>query len=521
MSRFANSKPQSPISARCAGVRIWPLLMAWLLAACVPMAGSDVPVAERADTRLAMPADPIIREVESPMHRVMAAELAAVRGRFERASALYAEVADQIRDPEVMARAVQIALRAGQPDQAIRLAQRWVALAPDSIEAKQLLGVMQLRAGQIDKATQTLLDSLPPSGPDRDPAIARLGGLLLDGALPPDALDVMQAIARAAPRSEAARLALARLALVRREPAIALGAVDDALAERPDWVSARLLRADALLALDRPDAAVAIFEDLLEDSPDNRALRRDYARTLLDLGRDDEALVQYRDLVTAGATHPQLLSTAAMLAMQSDDDELALEALRRLRRANPGFRARSLLLEGGLLRRADRLGESLAVFDRGLRDYPDNTELRYGRAMTRIMDGDINGGEADLRWVLRDDPDDARALNALGYTLVDQTDRIAEGAALIERAYAIQPDDPAIIDSMGWAAYRQGDPARALDYLRRAHELTGGDAEIAAHLGEVLWVLGRREAARNVWSQAATTDADHPVLRETRERLDP
>ena len=509
------------MSARCPGVRIGPLLAVWLLAACVPMAGDDVPVAERADTRLAIPADPVDGEIESPMHRIMAAELAAVRGRFERASALYAEAADRIRDPEVMARAVQIALRAGEPDQAIRLAQRWVALAPDSIEAKQLLGVLQLRAGQIDRATQTLLDSLPPPGPDRDPAIARLGGLLLDGALPPDALDVMQAIVRAAPRSAAARLALARLALARGEPAVALAAVDEALAGRPDWVSARLLRADALLALDRPDAAVGIFEDLLEDAPDNRALRRDYARTLLDLGRDDAALVQYRDLVTAGATHPQLLSTAAILAMQSDDDELALEALRRLRRANPGFRARSLLLEGGLLRRADRLEESLAVFDRGLRDYPDNTELRYGRAMTRIMDGDIEGGEADLRWILREDPDDARALNALGYTLVDQTDRIAEGAALIERAYAIEPDDPAIIDSMGWAAYRQGDPARALDYLRRAHELTDGDAEIAAHLGEVLWVLGRREAARHVWSQAAASDADHPVLRETRERLDP
>ncbi|MEX0429907.1 tetratricopeptide repeat protein [Spiribacter insolitus] len=495
--------------------------MAWLLTACVPMAGNDVPVAERADTRVAVSADAVATGVESPMHRVMAAELAAVRGHFERASALYAEAAEQIRDPEVMARAVQVALRADRPERAIALARRWVGLAPDSIEAKQLLGVMQLRAGQSDVAMQTLLDSVPPPGPNRNPAIARLGALLLDGALPPEALDIMQAIARAAPRSEAAKLALARLALARGEPAIALRAVDEALADRPDWVSALLLRSDALLALDRPNAAVAIFENLLVDSPDNRALRRDYARILLDLGRDAEALMQYRDLVTAGATHPQLLSTAAILAMQAGDDELALEALRRLRQANPGFRARSLLLEGGLLRRADRFEESLAVFNRGLRDYPGNTELRYGRAMTRIMDGDLNGGETDLRRILQDDPGDARTLNALGYTLVDQTDRIAEGAVLIERAYAIKPDDPAIIDSMGWAAYRQGDPERALGYLRRAHELTDGDAEIAAHLGEVLWVLGQREAARDIWAQAAANDADHPVLRETRERLNP
>ena len=521
MSRFANSNPPRPRSIRRPGARIAPLLPVWLLTACVPMAGNDVPVAERADTRLVAPAEPVVVAVESPMHRVMAAELAAVRGNVDRASALYAEVADQLRDPEVMARAVQLALRAQQPARAIRLAERWVALAPERIDAKQLLGVMQLRAGQTREATRILIESLPSPGPEREAAIARLGGLLLDGSLPPDTLDVMRAVVRAAPRSGAARLALARVALTRGEPGIALAAVDQALAQRPGWVSARLLRADVLLALQRPDEAVGIFEDLLVSSPDNRALRRDYARTLLQLGRESEALAQYRDLVTAGATHPQLLSTAAILAMQAGEDALALEALRRLRRANPGFRARSLLLEGGLLRRDGQLAESLAVFDRAVGDYPDHLELRYGRAMTRIMNADIEGGEADLRRILRSHPDDARALNALGYTLVDQTDRVAEGAALIERAYAINPDDPAIIDSMGWAAYRAGDAERALGYLRRAHERSGGNAEIAAHLGEVLWVLGRREAARAIWAEAEDADADHSVLQETRERLDP
>ena len=115
-------------------------------------------------------------------------------------------------------------------------------------------------------------------------------------------------------------------------------------------------------------------------------------------------------------------------------------------------------------------------------------------------------------------PDDAEALNALGYTLADRTDRRAEALELIQRAILLKPDEPAIIDSLGWIRYRMGDLDGSLEELRRAYAKQA-DPEIAAHLGEVLWVKGDRDEARRVWEQGRKKDAKNKALLETIRRL--
>jgi tetratricopeptide (TPR) repeat protein len=120
--------------------------------------------------------------------------------------------------------------------------------------------------------------------------------------------------------------------------------------------------------------------------------------------------------------------------------------------------------------------------------------------------------EADLRRLLELDPDHADALNALGYSLADMTDRYAEALELIQRALAIKPDEGAILDSMGWVQYRLGNLGLALDYLRQAGAKLPEDPEVAAHLGEVLWALGQRDEARQVWEKAQAKAPDHPYL---------
>jgi tetratricopeptide (TPR) repeat protein len=127
--------------------------------------------------------------------------------------------------------------------------------------------------------------------------------------------------------------------------------------------------------------------------------------------------------------------------------------------------------------------------------------------------------ERDLQAIIEDDPDHADALNALGYTLADQTDRYQEALGYIERALALKPDNAAILDSMGWVLFRLGRNEEALEYLRRALD-AGFDGEIAAHLGEVLWVTGDRKAAREVWQEALERDPDNEFVLETMERLD-
>jgi len=124
-----------------------------------------------------------------------------------------------------------------------------------------------------------------------------------------------------------------------------------------------------------------------------------------------------------------------------------------------------------------------------------------------------------LRWVVRQDPGDATALNALGYTLADHKRDMEEAYRYISEAYKQEPLNPAVVDSMGWVEYRRGNLESALDYLRKAYALLA-DAEIAAHLGEVLWMLGNPDEARSVWEQALVQDPEHPALIGVMEKFD-
>ena len=128
--------------------------------------------------------------------------------------------------------------------------------------------------------------------------------------------------------------------------------------------------------------------------------------------------------------------------------------------------------------------------------------------------------EADIRTILETEPDNAHALNALGFTLADQTDRYEEAHGYLKRAIEIMPDDAAIIDSWGWVHYRLGNYDEAIRQLRKALSRFD-DAEIAAHLGEVLWVTGQQQEAREVWQKALQKSPDDPVLQRVMQRFIP
>jgi Flp pilus assembly protein TadD len=134
--------------------------------------------------------------------------------------------------------------------------------------------------------------------------------------------------------------------------------------------------------------------------------------------------------------------------------------------------------------------------------------------------GKLDVMEADLRRVIVLRPDDAQAYNALGYTLADHATRLAEALTLLEKALKLAPEDPYILDSMGWAQYRSNDLARAQEYLERAYKARP-DPEIAAHLGEVLWVRGQRDEAGKLWQTSLQTHPQNEVLLETLQRLKP
>jgi len=133
--------------------------------------------------------------------------------------------------------------------------------------------------------------------------------------------------------------------------------------------------------------------------------------------------------------------------------------------------------------------------------------------------GRVDIAEKNLRMVIAAQPENAAALNALGYTLADQTERYEEAETLIRQAYILQPEESSIIDSMGWISYRLGRMPEALEFLQKAWQIDK-NPEIAAHLGEVLWVVGNRDAAIAIWREAQKIDGENPVLVETLERLE-
>lgn len=159
------------------------------------------------------------------------------------------------------------------------------------------------------------------------------------------------------------------------------------------------------------------------------------------------------------------------------------------------------------------------VYDRAL-EGGFNSDLLYSRAMLAEKMGRLDLLERDLKQILEREPDNSQALNALGYSLADRTTRYPEAYALIKRAYALSPNDYYVLDSLGWVLYRMGRLDEAEGYLRRALKLRN-DPEVAAHLGEVLWLRGDRKGARMVWEDALqSAPGDRKVL-DAMQRLSP
>jgi tetratricopeptide (TPR) repeat protein len=175
-------------------------------------------------------------------------------------------------------------------------------------------------------------------------------------------------------------------------------------------------------------------------------------------------------------------------------------------------------VDAQILRDAGENAKAYEVLAVALEKYPDDPDLLYDLAMVAEKLDRIAIVEEKLSRLIELKPANAHALNALGYTLIDRTARVAEGLALVERALVLAPDDPFILDSVGWANFRMGKLDEAERHLQRAMEQRP-DPEIAAHLGEVLWAKGDRARAQDIWQTQLKSAPDNAVLQETVRRL--
>lgn len=209
---------------------------------------------------------------------------------------------------------------------------------------------------------------------------------------------------------------------------------------------------------------------------------------------------------------------AARLLYQQDKTSRAHALMHNLAQQHPQMTASLTATEADMRAKSGDYSGAMALLSDALNDEPDNTDLLYSRAMVAEKIDNLAKLEQDLKRILAINPEDASALNALGYTLADRTQRLEEAHDYVSRALALRPDDPAIMDSMGWVLYRRGQPSEARDYLRRAYEQFP-DPEVAAHYGEVLWVLGAQNQARDVWRSTLESHPDADQILQTLDRL--
>ena len=348
-------------------------------------------------------------------------------------------------------------------------------------------------------------------------------------------------------------LAVARLGLETQDYTKARQAARRGLADNPEDVRFILLLAQAEIRLGNIKAAQQQTDQLLENHQGGDELRLALAQLYLDEGypdlaqqllqpfigqpqapdrayillgeialveqKIDNALLYFRQV----GEGDEFIHSRARAARMLIDNQRLLDArafLRIERMAHDQYYNSLLMLEIQLLDAYGQTEEADQLLDRELARTPDDSTLLYQRAMRAWEAGDLEQMETDLKHLLANEPDNANALNALGYTLADENlnGRLDEAQRLIERAYELTPDDPAVLDSMGWVYYRQGEPQRALDWLQRAFAAMP-DQEIAAHLAEVLHELGRSEEARELINSLMRQTSEHPAIDELLERL--
>ncbi|CAM2140349.1 conserved exported protein of unknown function [Pararobbsia alpina] len=232
------------------------------------------------------------------------------------------------------------------------------------------------------------------------------------------------------------------------------------------------------------------------------------------------AAIKWLGKVTAGS--PQYVSariTLAQVQAQDGDVEGGRRTLAALQSPDPRDQAAIARADAGILFDARRYSDARARLNQAITQFPDDPDLLYDRAMAAEKLGDFGPMETDLRKLMSMQPNNPNAFNALGYSLADRNERLAEAQKLVEHATALSPRDAFIMDSLGWVKYRQGDKDQAITLLRRAYQIQP-NAEIGAHLGEVLWVTGHQDEAKQAWHDALKLEPDNETVLNTLKHFD-
>jgi len=509
------------------------------------------------------------------MFEYLVAEVAAQRGDAEGAIAVYQRLARELKDPHIARRAVETAIRARAFGPAMDSATLLLELDPDSALAREIIAALLANGGDLGKAKATLagilertadrgpilvqLSHLFSKFPDKAAVLEATRAVTAPYPVPESryAVGVAAIVAEkydiAGTEADAAlamkpgweKAAILKAQVIRKSnPADVIAFYENFVAANPGAIEVRMqlgreLAGDHKLAeardqfrevekLSKNDSqaayAIGLLSLQMEDYQDakvafTRALRQNYREPTaiyLGLGQAAEGLKNYDEAigwyqkVEAGDWVRAQLKIATLVARQQGM-EAGRKYLEKIDVRNPEDRIEIIQVEAQFLRDSKQWQAAYDLLTKAVKDNPDSYELLYDRAMAAEKLDKLEVLEIDLRKVIRMKPDYAHAYNALGYTLADRTDRLAEAKELIEKAYKLAPDDPFILDSLGWVYYRMGDTQSALKHLQDAY-VYRSDPEIAAHLGQVMWDSGKHEEAQKIWRAALKENPNHETL---------
>ena len=526
---------------------------------------------------------PVAPFPKDALYQLLVAEVAGYRGEYSTALEKYVDMALKTRDARVAQRAAMLAVYLKRYEEALTTSKIWVEQEPDSIEARRYLSEQLLRIGDMeqaivhmeaiknlgglanfesfaysaanmdDKGREVLLDAMSrmlAEYPGDEQLMFSKAVLLEQSGQLEEALQLANQLLVSKKDINVIVLKVNALKdLLRTDEALVF--LESTLEELADKRRLRLIYARMLFEAERLVDAEKQYEQVHQQAPNDSDILFALALISMEQGKDESAKGYLNQMIRfnrrANEAHyylgsiadkndkiPQAISEYKMVgpgreylaaqvriaALLADQDRLddARAHLENQRANNPDRYNRLVMIEGQLLSERGHEAEFFELLETVIQKQPENVELLYFRAMTGQSLGRLDVLEQDLLRVIEIDPGNADAMNALGYTLADQTDRHDEALALIERALEIKPNEAAFIDSLGWVQYRLENYKDAVTNLRKALSLFDND-EVAAHLGEVLWVSGEQQEARNVWQKALDARPDSDILKRVIKRF--
>ncbi|MEH6911044.1 MAG: tetratricopeptide repeat protein [Oceanicoccus sp.] len=518
-------------------------------------------------------------------HDLLVAEFAVRRNRYDLALGNYLQQSHQTKDVGVTARATRLAQYLRADNAALDASQLWVELDPDNIEALYTASTLLAKSQRPMEALEHMTTVLEKGGNTNFAAIAasalqlptttqntveqRFDQLLVTypnnaqlltaksllqqqrGEIEPALATIRQVLNTDSDNLHAVVVEARLLQQLDRDEE-AFTRLQRVLESHPENRRLRLQYARMLMK-DNIPLAKTQFEILLNSEPNdpdlllslglisketgeiddantyfNRLLQTDkrnneanfYLGQLAEQSATPSAAIDYYKRIIPGTDFLAAINRITNLYVRQDQFDMAREHIQLLRQQYPELAIRLYLLESNLLLNNSDLEGAHNLLSEAMVQSPKQVNFLYARSMLSEKMGNLALMEQDLLEIIEQEPNNATALNALGYVLANRTDRLDQAYQLISRALAAKPNEPAIMDSLGWVEYRRGNLTKALELLSRAHAAFP-DHEVSAHLGEVLWKLGRTDQALAIWRQAVKDTPDSVILRETLQRLVP